>query len=291
MSVAHTLPVRPASVAARAAFRTLLVHVEAGAETGPRLRTAAALAARFEARLLGVAAEMIPPAAATDPTGMLGGAFIVAIQQAIETNLKRAGAAFNAATAGLETEWVAVEAMPAEVLADLSREADLIVAGGAPWADTDKFRACDPAEIMLVSGRPVLVAPPAGGVPDFSAVVVAWKDSREARRALADSLPFLQDAEQVLIVAVCGADEVDDAWVQVASVIKGLKRHGVVAGAKVAVAPAHRIATELQIAAQAIDAQLIVAGGYGHSRLGEWAFGGVTRDLLQDPERFVLLSH
>jgi nucleotide-binding universal stress UspA family protein len=144
---------------------------------------------------------------------------------------------------------------------------------------------------MLLSGRPVLIVPPLGGTPDFNAVVVAWKDTRESRRALADGLPFLKDADQVLILAVCDADEVDDALKQTAGVVNGLKRHGVKAGAKVVVAPSYRVATELQIAADSIGAQLIVAGGYGHSRLGEWVFGGVTHDLLHAPERFVLLSH
>ena len=291
MSGAHSLPVHPAPAAAHAAFRTLLVHVEPGAEAEPRLTTAVALAAKLDALLYGVAAEMIPPAAATDPTGMLGGGFVAAIQEAIKANLKQAGEAFRKATANVETDWLAVEAVPADALARLSRGADLIIAGGAPLRDNDKYRACDPAEMMLLSGRPVLVVPPLGGAPDFSSVVVAWKDTREARRALADSLPFLQDAEQVLIVAVCAADEVDGAWLQIADVMAGLKRHGVEAGGKVVVAPPHRVATELQIAAQAIDAKLIVAGGYGHSRLGEWMFGGVTYDLLHTPERFVLLSH
>lgn len=289
--VAPIHAIQTAPSAASDAFRTLLVHVQPDAASTPRLKVAAALAKRFDAMLLGVAAEMIPPAAATDPTGLMGGGFIAAIQEAIEANLERAAAVFRRETAGVQTSWSAVEAIPTEAITGLARGADLIIAGGAPVTENDRYRTCPPAEMMLQSGRPVLVAPPLGGRTDFSAVVVAWKDTRESRRALADSLPFLKDAEQVLILAVCLPHEVDDAWEQVAGVVNGLKRHGVEAGAKVVVAPSYRIATELQIAAQAIDAQLIVAGGYGHSRLGEWVFGGVTYDLLHAPERFVLFSH
>jgi nucleotide-binding universal stress UspA family protein len=144
---------------------------------------------------------------------------------------------------------------------------------------------------MLQSGRPVLVAPPAGGRLALEAVVVAWKDTREARRAISDALPLLRSAGEVVVMEVCGSDEAGDAGVHVASVVKGLARHGVKARAKVQTAPPERVATELNIEAQAIGADLIVAGGYGHTRIGEWVFGGVTFDLLNYPERFVLLSH
>jgi nucleotide-binding universal stress UspA family protein len=122
-------------------------------------------------------------------------------------------------------------------------------------------------------------------------VVVAWKDTRESRRALADSLPFLKAAEQVTVVEVCGKDELADARIRTADVVKYLQRHGVKATAKAVSAPPDRVSAELNIAAQAIGADLIVAGAYGHTRLGEWMFGGVTYDLLHAPERFVLLSH
>jgi hypothetical protein len=231
---AHAQAVQEAPSAARAAFRTLLVHVQPDADSEPRLKAAVALARQFDATLLGLGAEMIPPAAATDPTGLLGGGFVAAMQEAIEGNLERAGAVFRRETIGLRTDWLAFEAIPTEAIARLSRGADLIIAGGAPLKDTDHYRSCPSDETMLLSGRPVLIVPPLGGTSEFSAVVVAWKDTRESRRALADSLPFLKDAEQVLILAVCNADEVNDAWTQTAGVVNGLKRHGVEAAAKVA---------------------------------------------------------
>jgi nucleotide-binding universal stress UspA family protein len=90
---------------------------------------------------------------------------------------------------------------------------------------------------------------------------------------------------------VCSHAAAVAAEVHTTTVVEGLKRHGVAAWPKVVVASPERVAVELNIVAQAIDADLIVAGGYGHSRLGEWVFGGVTYDLLHSPERFVLLSH
>jgi nucleotide-binding universal stress UspA family protein len=273
------------------AIRTLIVHVQPEADAGPRLACAADLAARLGATLHGVGAEMIPAEATTDPYGFLGGAWVAEVQHVIQGNLKTAQAAFETAAKGLDAVWTSVEDMPALAMARISRGADLIVTGGSPLHYVDTYRWCDPAKLMLTSGRPVLVVPPDGGRLGLDGVVVAWKDTREARRALADALPFLKCAGEVVILEVCAADEVGDAEVHTAAVVKALVRHGIKARAKVVAAPPERVASELNIEAQAIDADLIVCGGYGHTRVGEWVFGGVTYDLLHRPERFVLFSH
>ena len=140
-------------------------------------------------------------------------------------------------------------------------------------------------------GRPILVAPPKPGKFLGRAVVVAWKDTREARRAVADSLPFLKAAGQVVVVECCAKDGIAEARLNTSDVVQHLRRHGVEAFGKAVPAARERVSAELQITAQEIGADLIVAGAYGHSRLGEWAFGGVTFDLLKAPERFILLSH
>ena len=273
------------------ALRTLLVHVQPEDAAGPRLNVAADLARRLGATLHGVGAEVIPAEATTDPYGFLGGAWVAEVQHVIQQNLKNAETLFGKAAKGVAAQWTAVEELPALAMARLSRGADLIVAGGSALDYRDGYRWCDPGRLMLLSGRPVLVAPPHGGRLDLGGVVVAWKDTREARRALADALPFLKCADQVVVMEVCGQDELADAEVHTAAVVKALARHGVKARAKALAAPPERVAVELNIEAQAIDADLIVCGGYGHSRLGEWVFGGVTYDLLHRPERFVLFSH
>jgi nucleotide-binding universal stress UspA family protein len=138
---------------------------------------------------------------------------------------------------------------------------------------------------------PVLVVPPEGGVLRARSVIVAWKDTREARRALHDAMPFLKAAEKVLVVAVCEAEEAKAALEGVREVVAGLSRHGVKADPTVVQAPADLAAARLQDEAREARADLIVAGAYGHSRLGEWIFGGVTRYLLHNPQTFLLLSH
>lgn len=174
-------------------------------------------------------------------------------------------------------------------MARLSRGVDLIVAGGAPLDRPS--RSADTAELVMRCGRPVLVAPPWGGKLRAEVVVVAWKDTRESRGAVADALPFLKAAEAVSVIEVCDYDADAEAELHTFEAVRYLRRHGVTAHAKAIIAPPERVATELNIVAQAIDADLIVAGAYGHTRLGEWLFGGVTRSLIHEPERFALLSH
>lgn len=290
-SLVQDAPAVRLHTAGRTGYRTLLVHVQPEPAAAPRLQTAADLAHNLGATLFGLGAEMVPPLGAMDPTGLAQGAWYVEMRDQAQRNLEQARASFHAASSGLHTQWAAVHDMPAHAVARASREADLIVAGGMPLTEPDRYRSADSADLVLLSGRPVLIAPPAGGALRGEAVVVAWKDTRESRRAVADAIPLLARAAAVLVVEVCYRDEAKDAELRTRAVVKGLKRHDVPAQARVVIAPAERVSTELNIAADGIDADLIVAGCYGHSRTGEWVFGGVTRDLLHRPERFVLLSH
>ncbi len=270
-------------------LRGILVHAEGNPDASPRLHVAVDLARKFDATLVGVGVEMIQ--IYSDPYGLGGGEWVVQLQHIVEDDLKLAEATFQAKSAGLKTEWIAMETFPVQAMARHARSADLIVAGGAPEKGEDRFRAAHTAELIMQCGRPVFVAPAAPGRFHGRAVVVAWKDTRESRRALADSLPFLKAADDVLILECCDKDSLVQARASTAEVVKHLQRHGVEAKSKAVVAPRAQVAAELNAAAREIGADLIVAGAYGHSRLGEWALGGVTYDLLHSPERFVLLSH
>jgi nucleotide-binding universal stress UspA family protein len=271
--------------------RTVLTHVSASPEEAPRLQAAAGLARTLDAELYGLAAEMVPPLTTGESTGLLEGDWYVAMRAETARNLDRAAELFTAATAGLQVRWASAEAFPAAALVGAARAADLILAGGSPLDANDLYRHAATAELVLKSGRPVLIAPPTGEGFSGRSVVVGWKDTRESRRALADALPFLVRAEKVMLIAACPADDQDDAAAGLQDVVEGLKRHGIEADGRTVTAPGDRVAAELDVAADALGADLIVTGGYGHSRLGEWVFGGVTRDLLRHPHRYVLMSH
>lgn len=278
--------------ALKSGYRSLITHVEGLHAAAPRVNAAAALARRLDALLIGVGAQMVQPAAYTDPTGMVGGEMLIAARQMLADDLKRAQEIFAAATKDVRNEWITIEERPAPALTRLARAADLIVAGGAPIGGDDAYRMASAGELILQSGRPVLIAPPAGGDLDASRILLAWKDTREARRALSDALPFLKAADEVLVLEAC-ANETDagDSGFPLASVVAHLTRHGVKARAEVTLASRDDAAEAIINAAGKMGAGLIVAGGYGHTRLGEWIFGGVTRDLLRNAQGYVLMSH
>src|SRR5262249_41476521 len=121
--------------------------------------------------------------------------------------------------------------------------------------------------------------------------VVAWKDTRESRRAVRDALPFLQEAKEVVLVEVGEHESQSQAKKNLADVAAYLVRHQVVVAAEVWRRPPGLVAAELLRVVQEEKEDLIVAGGYGHSRLGEWIFGGVTRELLAASPVCCLLSH
>lgn len=272
-------------------YRSLLVHVQPLAAAEARLQTAAALARDLGARLDGLAAEVPPNLGVADPYGMLQAEWFSVMQAEQDRRFAQSDAVFNKILGDLPGEWRGVQDLPTRAMAGAARACDLIVAGGAPLDDNDTYTAVDTGELVVRCGRPVLVAPPAGGRLKARRVVVAWKDSREARRAVSDALPLLERAEEVVVYEICAHDGAEGAAFRTEEVCAWLGRHGVKARAKVRAGDDDRVVDELNIEAEAIDADLIVSGAYGHNRLNEWVFGGVTRALLRRPERFVLLSH
>ena len=135
--------------------------------------------------------------------------------------------------------------------------------------------------LLLQSGRPVMLIPPGYAWRPPKHVVVAWQPKREATRALHDAMPFLHAAESIDVL------EVGEAWggdgdgpQPGADIATHLARHGLKVRVVLHPRSAESIALSLVRHAQDTGAELIVSGGYGHSRFREWALGGVTRDLL-----------
>lgn len=272
-------------------YKTILVHSEANPATAPRLDVSAALAARFDATLIGLGAEMLDWVGVSDPYGIMAADWITVMRDQMELDFKAAEELFNRHAAAVSHSWLRAIEPPAPAMARQARSADLIVAGGAPLHERTGRFVANPADLALLSGRPVLVVPPAGGELRAKQIVVGWKDSREARRAVVDAMPFLKRADEVVVMEVCDADQVGEAQQRARDVSDYLKRHGVKARSAAKAAPHDRVAVELNIEAEAIDADLIVSGAYGHHRMQEWVLGGVTHEFLNAPERFILLSH
>jgi nucleotide-binding universal stress UspA family protein len=149
------------------------------------------------------------------------------------------------------------------------------------------------ASLFLASGGPVVVVPPRHGVSaPIRRIMVAWWPSREATRAVHDAMPLLQKAEVVELVTVRATGSTGDPVEQsVDSIVEHLAQHGVAANLVVRDAGRHATSAILLEHARDSNAELLVAGGYGHSRLRESVLGGVTRELLISATIPVLYSH
>jgi nucleotide-binding universal stress UspA family protein len=248
------------------------------------------LADRFHATLIGLAAcAPRPPLIAAD----LIAREIEAEVTAIATELAEKERKFLAVAShpNRKVEWRAAQKPPNDAVADESRAADLIVIG-RDRDPSDPFYSLDPGTVLLRAGRPVLVVPPRS-VQSLNAkkILIAWQDSREARRAVRDSLPFLAAADEVLLTQVCEQDDSERAKGPVHDVARYLAQHRIGASAGIMLKAGGGVADELIRVAQLEKIDLIVAGAYGHSRLGEWVFGGVTADLLAHSPVCCLFSH
>lgn len=280
-----------ATVAARPdGYATLLVHAQAGQDAAHRIEAAAALAHDLGARLIGLGAETFDPAPTPDPfTGYAAGEWVALIQQEVTRGLKAAETAFHRHAASADAEWRQTQAYPHEAIAQAARAADLIVV--SPRTRVDATRTADPGDVVMESGRPILMVPPGRRQLRGRAVVVAWKNTRECRRAVADAMPLLRRAHEVIVLSVCGEAAAAAAKTELDDVVAGLRRHGVEARAMVTGLDHLDAARAIAEAAEVSGADLIVAGAYGHSRLREWAFGGVTDEFMRHPACFILMSH
>jgi nucleotide-binding universal stress UspA family protein len=158
-----------------------------------------------------------------------------------------------------------------------SRYHDLIAMARAAEISPERLH-----NIVMQSGRPVLIAPPKPVKAMGDRVMIAWKDGPEAARAVAAAMPILSHARHVTIVSVSENDSrADSDRVSAENAAEYLRWHGIKAKIQVSNSPATSISEKLEEIAFDLDADMLVMGAYGHSRMREFVFGGVTKDLLR----------
>jgi nucleotide-binding universal stress UspA family protein len=136
----------------------------------------------------------------------------------------------------------------------------------------------------------VLIAPSEGRPFGLGTAVVAWKDTRETRRAVSDALPLLRACKRVVAVTIAPRTGLEAARGELAEIGGWLARYGVTS--ELRVERSHRDdASRLGMIVADLDADVLVAGAYGRARMREWILGGVTCDFLLNPDRCVLVSH
>jgi nucleotide-binding universal stress UspA family protein len=269
----------------------MVVHVGDQAHSDARLKLAATMADRFNAKLIGLAAEEQRPLFVTDGF-VADGELAEREYQEITQRLAKAEGYFRTSIGETkqQAEWRAAMGNPVSVLAAEMRAADLAILGREALG-ADSFRTLDPAAALLRLGRPALIVPSGISALEAENVVVGWKDTRECRRAVQDALPFLHEANSITVVEVRRDEKESLVQARVHDVVRYLERHRLKARGEVVRQTRTTAAEELVQIAHKNGSDLIVAGAYGHSRFGEWVFGGVTHDLLATSPVCCLMSH
>ncbi|HVJ54177.1 MAG TPA: universal stress protein [Aliidongia sp.] len=273
-------------------YTSLMVHMDLGAPNTAVLRVAGELAERFGAEAIGVAA--CQPLSIAVGDGYVPAELIAEDRQEIEKEIKAAKDRFSAELEGRarSVQWRSAVSygLPTDYIAQQARHADLVItvpgSAGAPFDTPQRVSVSD---LVMRAGRPVLIVPDTGE-QDLGSALIGWKDTRETRRAVQDALPLLRQAGRVVVAEIVSKDELEAARARLDDVAAWLKGHDVIAET-LALASNGDDAGRLDEIAREREAGLLVAGAYGHSRMREWAFGGVTRELLLRPARCTLLSH
>jgi nucleotide-binding universal stress UspA family protein len=274
-------------------YKSIMVHLELGGDNEGVLQIVGDLAERFNADVIGIAA--CQPIQVLYNEG-LGADDVIAQDRAeIAREMKNAEEQFREALSGRAKtlQWrssIAYGSL-ADFIADEARAADLIVTGRDMGPKLlDQTRRVHIGDLVMRAGRPVLLVPQGVTQLKLRTVYIGWKESREARRAVADALPLLKSAQTVTVVQVGSQEAQLSNQKGLADVAAWLGRHGIAATPQ-AIAKSGTEAGYLHAELLERKCDLLVAGAYGHARLSEWIFGGVTQDVLLDPDFCVLFSH
>jgi nucleotide-binding universal stress UspA family protein len=275
-------------------IRDLAVHVDYRDRCRKGLDVAVGLAERCAAHLTGIYVDSVPVA----PEMMAMSTAPVLLETIAEEQQERAASArriFDAATqrACLNTGFRRREGPMFAALNQMARYSDLLVLTQEGDGKSGPVLGGFADYAVMDCGRPVLVVPFVGAaVPVDGTVLVAWSGTRESARAANDALPLLALASRVQVVVIEPEDTLlSDAQFPGADFCEHLARHDIKAEAKVIPGSDVDAGDLLLSHAADVDANLIVMGAYGHSRLRQLVLGGVTRHLLTHMTVPVLMSH
>ncbi len=279
---------KPSASLAGAGFRDVLVQYDETPGAEARLAFAARFARDSGAHLVALVAQE-PPRLPSAVRAEVGEIFFDSWRKMAADTAKRLSTrvAALARSEGCAIECRVVEGSPEALLLLHSRYADVTVVGQADDND-DQTRTIE--ALLFGSGRPILLVPAAGTYASVGRnVLCAWNGSREATRAVADALPILRTARQVTVLS---ADPAGTAHrIPGADIALHLARHGVKVTSSTTYTGELVIGDALLNRAADLGADLLVMGGYGHSRTREAFFGGATRHVLDHMTLPVFMSH
>ena len=275
-------------------FKDIIVNLGAGKSGKIVGDYAISVAGRLEAHITGIAIAFVPDIQAAG-TAFIPIEKIEALQRDNEAAAETIVDWFAAATAraGVSAEKRILRANrsnAADQFGRIARRFDLAIVGQVE-PDGSPIQAMISESILFESGRPMLIVPYVQTTPlKLDRIMVCWDGSRPAARAIADAMPLLKRAGNIEVVSVTSEHGKRDE-AEGADIGHHLARHGL----KVDVTRITRgeldVEDVLLSHAADSDADLMVMGGYGHSRLREFVLGGVTRSMLRTMTVPTLMSH
>ena len=273
-------------------YATVMVSLALDRPNDAPLAVAGQIAERFDAGLVGIVAAVVsPPLYFT--AGEQAQLLIDEEQASVKRRISELEGQFREAVQNRakDVEWRCAIDFPARYVLQHARCADIIVRGGHSDGFSDPFATITARDLVMEAGRPLLVVPDRVDWLDPRSVLVGWKDTPEARRAIVAALPMLRKAKDVAVAEIVETEDGQAAAVKrVRDVVKWLSRHGI--SASELVAPPDQDATvQLDALAANVGAGMVVAGAYGHSRFRELVLGGMTQYLITQTTRCALLSH
>jgi nucleotide-binding universal stress UspA family protein len=277
-------------------IRSILVHLDAGRHMAARLAFARTLAAQHEARLralFAVTPRFVPVPLPLDAGGVPGAPLLGEVDPA-QRRLAKAHFERTASGAGWPVEWDELaDEPPAHGFARHALISDLLILGQHDPDDEQAFDVSRDfiASVLLACGKPAIVVPSRerAAFERAGCVLVAWQPTRESARALDAAQPLLQRAHEVHVVHWAEGTPPSGAAPQ--DVVEHLSLHGVEPVQCHQGPPPSDAGRALLELADAVGADVLVMGCYGHSRARELVLGGATRTVLRDMRLPVLMAH
>jgi nucleotide-binding universal stress UspA family protein len=272
--------------------QTLMVHLQLGHSNTAVLHAAKQIAKRCDAAVIGVVVGQQSMMIYGKGYNLVD--FFDSEQAMLDQKIAAEEELFRAAFKdhAKPVEWLSVVTMEPAVdyVVAHASSADLIITGATPSDFYEGPNYANAGGIVIQSGRPVLAVPVNSQAFKLDNMLVGWKESREARRVIADAIPLLKLAAQVTVLEIVAKDHKEAATKRLNEVVVWLQSHDIAAKALVSIS-SDTDATQFLAIAKKQHADIVIAGAYGHSRFREWVLGGVTNELLQGAHFCAFLSH
>jgi nucleotide-binding universal stress UspA family protein len=285
-------------------IKTILVPATGAASDDAIFATALQVARRLDAQLDFLHVRLDPAEVATAMASDVGGGIVSAglidrlEEEAAqrETKARQLCSAFCAregvaldqdapAAKGVVAHWHREVGREADWVAEYGRTADLVVVGRP--GENQGVMGDTLEAALLDTGRPLLI--PGSATISCDTIAIAWKSTREAARAVAAAAAFLDRAKRVVILTASESDRLDREGA--ARLLETLRRHGLTGEIRQLHPGSRKVAELLLDSAREVGVGLLVMGGYGHSRLREMVFGGVTEHMLRAADLPILMAH